>query len=125
MKRIIIFTNNPAAAMKYEMTGSVKFTGGPVINVLNAARDAVRKGAELISNPLPGHTRHGLSPYRSVAVSQAESHLDFSSLRRIEDAMAAYKKDVGLKYKAYNDAILADFKTEDIELLDAALRGGE
>ena len=115
----MIITNNPDVAAKY---GSHAFCcEGCVIDVFIQVRDAVHKGAKLISHPLSGSIKPNESPYKSVVISKTAGPLDYKSLQVIEDAIAKLYQ-LSKKNYAYNESILEDFRIIDLDLVNSAYK---
>jgi len=120
MPSYIFITNNPAVAGRY---GTARLLNAPVTQVLNAVKEAVHRGAALLSPLDAAVTRYGLNPYKSVILSDTRGQLDFNSLKQVEEATALYKKNAAVRYRAYNEALLADFQSADAERFESALAG--
>ena len=118
MNAYSILSNNPKVKEKYP---EAKFFDSPASEVLTAARDAVHKGAKLLTHPLSGSLVPSMNPYKSLIVTESSNQLDFSSSRLIEDAIIVNKKNGRLKYRAYNEKLLDDFQTLDLDFMVSAL----
>jgi len=114
-----IYSNNPKVQARYP--DETTFFNSSATDVLTAARNAVQKGASLITHPLSGGTVPSMNPYKSLIVSQPSRQLDFASNKLIEEAVSFYKRNARIKYKAYNEKYLDDFQTLDLELINSAL----
>ena len=116
-----IFSNNLSVADKYpEFT---QFQAGDVYSVFAAVRDAVHKGAKLISHPLSGSVKPNESPYKSIALDIPEHHknaLDYKSLQIIEDAITTLEK-LPKTNREYTEAMLEDFRVIDLDLISNAV----
>ena len=113
-----IITNNPKVADAY--CDIACFQGGSVSDVFTAVRDAIHKGARLISHPLSGSVKPNESPYKSVIVSTNRGDLDFQHLRMIEDAIATLKK-LQVKHRVIDNATQQDFQIIDLDLINCAM----
>jgi len=89
-------------------------------SIFEAVRNAVHKGAKLVSHPLSGSIKPGESPYKSVAISKETGTLDYKSLQIIEDAIAVLKRLSG-RNRQYEESVLADFRVIDLDLIKAAV----
>ena len=118
MPSYLFITNNPVVAERYK---TARLLNAPVTQVLSAVKEAVHKGAALLSPLEAAVTRYGLNPYKSVILSDSQVQLDFNSLKRIEEAIALYKKNGAIRYRAYNEALLADFQSSDMQLFESIL----
>jgi hypothetical protein len=118
MDRTRIFTNNPSVRDAYP--DATLFVEGGVCGVFTAVRDAVHKGARLISHPLSGGVKPWQSPYKSVAALVPEvltgPALDYASLRMVEDAVALCRGDCNA-----DESLLADYRMIDLDLINNAL----
>ena len=114
MPKHLIITNNPAVINKYPSES--RFIEGSVNDVFVAVRDAVHKGAQVISHPLSGSIKPNESPYKSVAISAVTGTLDLKSLSIIEDAISTLARlpDRG---RSYNESVLDDFRIIDLDLI--------
>ena len=111
----VIITNNPAVASKYPNESC--YIEDSVHKIFCAVRDAVHKGAELISHPLSGSVKPNESPYKSVAINTATGSLDFKSLGIIEDAIATLAR-LPNKMRNYDESTLEDFRIIDLDLMN-------
>jgi len=113
--RYVIITNNPAVASKYP--NESRYVEGSVNKIFLAARDAVHRGAKLISHPLSGSIKPNESPYKSVVVNTATGPLDFKSLGIIEDAISTLAR-LPDKMRNYDESTLEDFRIIDLDLMN-------
>jgi len=133
-----------------EMTGyELVWMSAPAMEVLVAVRAAVRQGAVLVSNPLSGvrmsqsradkktqgpkrggFTDKPLSfggrpvafnPYVSVLVTPPQDSVDFQSVKRIDEAVAVYKKNAGLRFSGRSDESIKQFQITDMDALMSVL----
>jgi len=118
MANFQIITNNPLAVAEYP--GLCILRDVSAEGVLLACRDAVHKGAVLISHPLSGSVKPNANPYKSLVISHAKPRLDFASLRLIENALTVLK-GLGERNARYNDGTLHDFQVIDLDLLHSAM----
>ncbi|MCL2215839.1 MAG: GrdX family protein [Defluviitaleaceae bacterium] len=116
----MIFSNNPVVSDKYPKL--TRLADSDVHGVFAAVRDAVHKGARLVSHPLSGSVKPNESPYKSVAVDivTGEWALDFKSLQIIEDAITTLAK-LPRKHREYTAQMLEDFRVIDLDLIESAL----
>lgn len=120
MANFYIITNNPLAGQKYP--GLARMQAGTVGDVFTTARNAVHKGAVLISHPLSGSVKPNESPYKSIVISlERPNSLCTDSLQLIEGAIAVLHK-LGTKQRQYPPATLEDFAVIDLDLLDSAMQ---
>jgi len=144
-----IFTNNPLLEEHLkklpEMEHEIVWMHNPASDVLIAVRAAVRAGAALASNPMSGvrntqgrqlkrNSPSVLSiaskpvahnPYVSVLVTPPKDSMDFNSIKQIEEALAVYKKNAGLRFMAHRDESVVQFQQQDMACLLEALSGIE
>ena len=118
MINFTIYTNNPAVLQKYPQLAT-EISGG-VGDVFTAVRNAVHRGAVLISHPLSGSIKPNESPYKSVMASTAIGPLHTDSLSLIEGAAAVLKK-MPPKHRSYPETVLEDFAVIDLDLMNSAL----
>jgi len=124
----MIFTNNPTAreylsAQPGSEDFKVNWVGFPAMEVLVAARVAIRQGASLISNPMAGATnKKPINPYISVVTTPQLDAVDFSSVKRINEAIAVYKNNGKLRFFAHHDDTVKRFQDMDMEMLASLLQ---
>ena len=119
MNDFTIITNNPDAAALYP--DASRYLDAGVLHIFTALRDAIHKGARLLSHPLSGSIKPNDSPYKSVVLLECYGQaLDCKSLHIIEDALAVLKK-LPEKQHNYSEAILEDYRVIDLDLLNSAL----
>jgi len=96
-----------------------RFIEGGVHDVFTAVRDAIHKGAQVISHPLSGSIKPNESPYKSIAITVDTGKLDLKSLKIIEDAMSVTARlpDRG---RCYDESVLDDFRIIDLDLISSA-----
>ena len=109
-----IITNNPAVVAQYP-TESCHINGS-VRDVFVTVRDAVHKGARIISHPLSGSIKPNESPYKSVVITTATGKLDMQSLNIIEDAIATLAR-MPNRNRSYDESVLEDFRIIDLDLI--------
>ena len=97
-----------------------RFVEGDVSAVFTAVRDAIHKGARLVSHPLSGSIKPNVSPYKSIAVETIGGSLHYDSLRAIEDAIAALKR-LGVKNRFFTEEVLEDFRVIDLDIISNVL----
>ena len=118
MTKHLIITNNPAVATMYpELSSYVECS---VYDVFAAVRDAVHRGARVVSHPLSGSIKPNESPYKSVVITDATGPLDFKSLQAIEDAISMLARLPDKKY-IYDESVLDDFRIIDLDLVNSAI----
>ncbi|MCL2203267.1 MAG: GrdX family protein [Defluviitaleaceae bacterium] len=117
-----IFTNNPAVGAAYP--DATHWVEGNVRDVFVAVRDAVHRGARLLSHPLCGSVKPWESPYRSVWVLARQGALDFASLRLIEGAMAVSGRPWP-HHAHYDASIREDYQLIDLELMKSAIKNSD
>jgi len=110
-----IITNNPDVAARYPMVS--RYIACSVNDIFETVRDAVHKGARIISHPLSGSIKPNESPYKSVVISTEDGPLDFKSLQIIEDAIAVLKK-LPSKIREYDESALEDFRIIDLDIIN-------
>ena len=106
----------------------VKWQSSPAMEVLVAARAAIRQGASLVSDPLsgvrsqgPNSTPKAFNPYVSIVVTQPLESVDFQSVKRIDEALAVYRKNAKLRFYPHSDDAILTFQELDMKLLIAAV----
>ena len=117
-----ILTNNPKVLAKFPE--NTNFLNSTASDVLTAARNAIHKGALLLTHPLSGGSVPSMNPYKSIIISEPSKQLDFNSNKLIEEAIMFYKKNARIKYKAYSDKLIDDFQTLDLDLMVEAVDRG-
>jgi len=123
---MIIFTNNPTAreylsAQPGTEDFDVNWFGSPAMEVLVAARAAIRQGAGLVSNPMAGASKKPVNPYISVVTTLQQDAVDFTSVKRINEAISVYKNNGKLRFFAHHDDTVKRFQDMDMEMLAALL----
>ena len=118
MPNFCIISNNPMVCEKYPRTA--KFHDVPVKGILTIVRDAVHRGAVLISHPMSGSIKPNESPYKSVVMSDEKGELHMGSLQTIEDAIVTLRK-FREKNLEYDEGVLEDFAVIDLDLMDSAM----
>jgi hypothetical protein len=141
-----VFTNNNVVAeffkQKDDLGCTVKWVTAPAMDVLTAARVAIRKGAVLVSNPMMGMdipAVHApvkprfpsptaakpnptiLNPYLSLIVTEPEEAVDFQSVKRVDEALSLYKKNAKLRFIAHSDDSIQHFQMIDLKCMLQAL----
>ena len=109
-----VITNNPDVAAKYDSC----LIKGSVIDVFIAVRNAVHKGAQIISHPLSGSIKPNESPYKSIVITAATGKLDIKSLEAIEDAISVFNR-LPEKKREYDESVLVDFRIIDLDLINS------
>ena len=109
-----IITNNPAVIAAFPMESC--HIKGSVREVFTAVRNAVHKGAQIISHPLNSSIKPNESPYKSVVITVATGKLDIKSLNIIEDAISLLNR-LPDKNCAYDESVLDDFRIIDLDLI--------
>ena len=124
MKTLRIYTNNPLVEAKYPEITHVCENGAQ--GVLITARDKVHHGAKLVCHPLSGCVLPGISPYKSLIITDIQENIpqktDFNSLTLIEEAIRALKKPPE-GFSGYDEKTLEDFRVLDLDLIQSALAG--
>jgi len=113
----ILITNNPKAYAAYKDEMKVEFLeGNSYGEVLEAARDAVHRGARLLTHPLAGSLKPNQTPYRSLIIDASQNgKVDWKSLELIENGLASHEKFMrSSKMPKWNVAIRVDFQTVDL-----------
>jgi len=136
LREIVIITNNPAVVDDYpEASCHIQ---GSVQKVFTTVRDAVHKGARIITHPLCGSIKPNESPYKSVVIttatgkkaacdcqsdflrqSQTPVKLDMKSLSIIEDAIATLAR-LPHRNRKYDESVLEDFRIIDLNFIRVA-----
>ena len=119
MEKVMILTNNPDLAAMYPDIAS--YREGSVLNIFEAVRDAVHKGARLISHPLSGSIKPNQTPYKSIVISAENGPLAFKSLQIIEDAISVLGR-LAENRREYDESVLADFRIIDIDHMQSAIK---
>ncbi|MCL2500215.1 MAG: hypothetical protein FWE90_07750 [Defluviitaleaceae bacterium] len=138
---LTVFTNNNVVAdffkIKKELDCTVKWVNATAMDVVTAARVAVRKGAVLVSNPMigidvpavqaPGRPRfpsHAskenptiFNPYLTLLTTNPNDTVDFQSLKRLDEALSLYKKNAKLRFIAHSDDSIQHFQAIDLKCL--------
>lgn len=118
----MVLTNNPLAAERLQGREGVEVVSldASYEGVLQAVRDKVHEGHELLSHPLSGSVKPNETPYKSVMVSARAKGMDAGSLAIIEEAIHACGK-FQFRSDKYREDALADFRLVDWSLLESAL----
>ena len=127
----------------------IKWIGSPAMDVLVAARAAVHQGGTLVSNPLTGVRMNNnpfqpqnlrarnekqtignisksdkpiaFNPYVSVLVASPQGAVDFQSVKRIDEALAVYRKNARMRFIAHSDDMVKRYQGMDVEHLLSVL----
>jgi len=137
--KYIIITNNPyVESHKFEgplaQQIEVVFKQAAAMGVLIAARTMVAKGGVLKSDPKGGihleAVRPGakgkdvnpfaFNPYISVVVTPQDA-VDFASVKRLEEAIALFRKYGQTRFFSYTDDTVARFQMADSMLLQETI----
>ena len=118
LERVII-TNNPAVAKAFAIDSC--YIQGSVHKVFTTVRDAVHRGARIITHPLTGSIKPNESPYKSVVITVATGELDLKSLNLIEDAISTLAR-LPDKNREFDESILEDFRIIDLDFIRAAYK---
>ena len=144
MNKFVVFTNSPAAAEFFDAKfpgNDLRWFASPAMEVLTAAKTAVRQGAVLLSNPLAGvraepsffsrspapkasilPTRAGvISPFLTLLVSEPSETVDFLSVKNIDAAISFYKKNARLRFMSHKEDALKNFQVMDLEAVAVVL----
>jgi len=116
LERVII-TNNPAVVEGFQMDSC--HIKGDVRKVFTTVRDAVHKGARILTHPLSGSVKPNESPYKSIVITVATGKLDLKSLSIIEDAIAMLDR-LPDKNREYDESVLEDFRIIDLNFIRVA-----
>ena len=119
MSELVIVTNNPDVAAKYP--GLSSYREGSVLNIYEAVRDEVHKGAQVVSHPLSGSIKPNQTPYKSVVITNPHGPLNFASLQIIEDAISVLRRLPTIN-RCLDESILADFRIIDLDHISAAIK---
>jgi hypothetical protein len=133
-----VLTNNNVVAeffkQKKELGCAVKWVSAPAMDVLTAARAAVRQGAVLVSNPMAGVNMPAVrapdnarrlstvprpaifNPYLTLLVTGTGETVDFQSLKGLNEALALYKKNARLRFIAHDDNAIQHFQMVDFQI---------
>lgn len=115
--RPVLITNNPKVYAAYKDEMEVSFLKESSYGeVLQAARDAIHRGAKLLTHPMAGSLKPNQTPYRTVIIdAQPTEETDWQSLELIENGMASHEKFMkGRLMPAWDEAIRRDFQTVDL-----------
>lgn len=116
----IIYTNNELVFSKYSQDYDVDYSPVSYVDLLKKVRDAVHKGAKLLTHPLSGSIKPNETPFKSVYLTKAHGKMDLASLEIIENAIETTKK-FPIKYPNMPQHIQDDFALIDLSLVDSAL----
>ena len=120
MGNISIISNNPQVLEQYPQH-TLTIEGG-VLQVYEAARDAIHRGAKLLNHPLAGSIKPNQCPYRSLVLSTAsDGSLDLDSLSHIEGAIQTLHRLPKLN-RQYTEPAMTDFRFVDLCLLETAMQ---
>jgi hypothetical protein len=136
-----LYTNNNVVAdffkEKKDLPVTVKWVSAPAMEVLTAARFAVRKGAVLVSDPMtgvniptvqapgkprfPSHAKQEnptiFNPYLTLLLTEPGETIDFQSMKQVDEALTLYKKNAKLRFIAHNDESIQHFQLIDLKSL--------
>ena len=117
---LVIITNNPLIKETYGSTYTVDYEALSYDDILMKIRDAVHRGASVLTHPLYGSVKPKETPYRSVLMEMREGPVDTSSLLLIEQAIVSAGKFRN-KSAGYDEATLNDCRVIDLSLMQGAL----
>jgi len=115
----VIITNNPDISAKYPHIS--RYQDSTVSEIFETVRDAVHKGAQVISHPLSGSIKPNDTPYKSVVITDTTGPLDFKSLQIIEDAIGVLRR-LPAKQRSYDEFMLQDFRIIDLDHINSAFK---
>lgn len=88
------------------------------ISILEAVRDKVHQGYQLLTHPLSGSVKPNETPYKSILLSSKKSDLDTSGLRILEESIMTARKFLNNKQTPdWTERILDDFRVIDFSLI--------
>lgn len=117
---LVIITNNPIIKETYGSSYKVDYEDVSYDDILIKIRNAVHRGASILTHPLYGSVKPKETPYRSVLMEMREGPVDMDSLLLIEQAIAAAGKFHN-KSAGYDEATLGDCRVIDLSLMQGAL----
>ena len=117
---LVIITNNPLIQETYGSTYTVDYEALSYDDILMKIRDAVHRGASVLTHPLYGSVKPKETPYRSVLMDMREGPVDMDSLLLIEQTIASAGKFPN-KSAGYDEGTLNDCRVIDLSLLQGAL----
>jgi len=91
------------------------------MDIFEAVRNAIHRGAQLISYPLSGSIKPNQTPYKSIMISSMYGPLEYKSLQIIEDAICVLRR-LPEKQRNHDESILADFRIIDLDHISSALQ---
>lgn len=114
-KKMIIITNNPKVKEEVQVR-EVLFKDTTYIGILEASRDLIHEGYELLSHPLYGSVKPNETPYRTVILKKG-NRLDINSLTLIEEAIiTASKFQNNKKTPKWTESVQDDFRVIDYDI---------
>ena len=116
----IIYTNNELVFSKYSKDYDVDYSPVSYVELLKRVRDAVHKGAKLLTHPLSGSIKPNETPFKSIYLTKDSGKMDLASLELIENAIETTKK-FPIKFPNMPKHIEEDFALIDLSLVDSAL----
>lgn len=124
-----ILTNNPRVYERYSLPENQKklskliyLEGKSYLEVLEAARDIIHEGHELLTHPLSGSVKPYETPYKSIALSEKTGDLNLQSLGIIEESIATAKKFINdHRPRQYAPRHFNDFMIIDQHLIDSGV----
>lgn len=110
----------------------VRWVGATIIEVIEAAKTAVRRGSKLFSSPLAGvyesdplgggrERAVAVNPYLSLVLGPPAGSLDFESAKKLDDAAKALRRRDNLRFLRYGDEEIHYFQTKDLQTLGVTL----
>lgn len=129
MRSLVILTNNPSLRevfpKKYpSLQCDIDYRELSFQGLLELARDAVHRGARVLSHPLDGSVKPMETPYKSILMEKREGELDFSSLELMENALAACRK-FHVQEREFFPEVQEDFQMIDRSLIESALESAK
>lgn len=116
----VIITNNPLIKETFGSSFTVDYEDTSYDGILIKIRNAVHRGAVILTHPLYGSVKPKETPYRSVLVEMHEGPVHADSLLLIEQAIASAGKFRD-KSAGYDEATRSDCRIIDLSLMQGAL----
>ena len=117
---LVIITNNPLIQETLGSAYTVDYEDLSYDDILIRIRDAVHRGAAILTHPLYGSVKPKETPYRTVLMEMREGPVDTDSLLLIEQAIASAGKFRN-KSAGYDEATRNDCRIIDLSLMQGAL----
>ena len=123
MGHLILLTNNPLAASRFQDRADVRYLDAGYKDILREARDLIHRGAVLLFHPLYGSVKPGETPYRTLLLDVDTGRpIDIRSLDLIEAALRMCDAFAD-RSRLLDSKVLEDFQKVDAANAESGFSG--